>query len=119
MEQNKKQTYFSLFLSFISFFVNYSVNFFITPYVSAYLPGTYGYVKIANDVISYASLITIALDSMASRFISLEYNKGNEEKAKKTTVSYVCEYIYCSNIEFTNEFYSIKFNKLIQIPIKI
>lgn len=77
----KKQTFLSLILSFFSFVINYSVNFLVTPYISAHLPGTYGYVKLANDIIGYAQLITIALDSMASRFISIEYNKGNKERA--------------------------------------
>lgn len=77
----KKQTFLSLILSFFAFAINYSVNFLVTPYVSAHLPGTYGYVKLANDIIGYAQLITIALDSMASRFISIEFNKGNKEKA--------------------------------------
>lgn len=79
--KEKHHAYLSLILSIISFALNYGVSFLITPFVSRNLPGTYGYVKIAYDIIGYAQLITIALDSMASRFISVEYNKGNKEKA--------------------------------------
>ena len=90
----KKQTFLSLILSFFTFAINYGVNFLITPYVSAHLPGTYGYVKLANDIIGYAQLITIALDSMASRFISIEFNKGNKEKAHQ----YYCSVMAANTI---------------------
>lgn len=88
----KKQVVKTMILSIFVYIVTYCINFFITPFVSAALPGTYGYVKLANDFISYVSLVTISLNSMSGRFISLEYNNGNIEKANK----------YYSSVLFAN-----------------
>lgn len=77
-----KQVWKNMFFSIVSFLVTYTINFFLTPYISENLPGTYGYVKLSNDIVSYAQLITMALNSMAGRFISIEFNRGNIKKAK-------------------------------------
>ena len=114
---NKKQTYLSLILSFFAFSINYGVNFLVTPYVSANLPGTYGYVKMANDVISYAQLITIALDSMASRFISIEYNKGNKERAHQYYCSVMAANIFIAAVLVVPmSLVVLKLDALISIP---
>ena len=83
---------FTFVISFISFAVTYCINFFLSPYISANLPGTYGYIKLANDFVNYASMITLALNSMAGRFITIEFNKGDLNKANK----------YYSSVLFAN-----------------
>lgn len=113
----KKQTFLSLILSFLAFAINYSVNFLVTPYVSAHLPGTYGYVKLANDIIGYAQLITIALDSMASRFISIEFNKGNKEKAHQYYCSVMAANIIIAAVLIVPmSFVVLNLDSLISIP---
>ena len=42
----------------------------------------YGFVKLANDFASYGSLVTLALNSMASRFIMLKNEQGDKEAAR-------------------------------------
>ncbi len=72
----------NLICSIIAFAFNLGMGFFLSPYIVATIGAeANGFVTLAANFISYASLITIALNSMAGRFISLEYHKGNKEKA--------------------------------------
>ncbi len=74
----------NIIFSVITFVLNLFISFFITPYITArFGSDTYGYLKLANDFASYASLFSIALNSMASRFIMLERARGNEERARQ------------------------------------
>lgn len=115
--KESKQTYFNLALSFVAFALNYAINFWITPFVSANLPGTYGYVKIANDIVNYATLVTIALNSMASRFISIAYNNGNRKKAKDYYCSVMCANMFIVLILFVPfTWVVIKLNSIITVP---
>lgn len=40
-----------------------------------------GFVTLANNCVTYAQLITTALNGMAARFVTIEYARGNYEKA--------------------------------------
>lgn len=64
--------------------LNLFIGFFITPYIAAHLGAeAYGFIKLANDFASYASLLSIALNSMSSRFIMLERENGRLEAARR------------------------------------
>ena len=81
---DNKRIAINMFFSVIVFILNLFINFFITPYITSNLGSdAYGCVKLANDFTSYASLVTIALNSMASRFIMLEREKKSKESAQR------------------------------------
>lgn len=70
--------------SVVAFVLNFFISFYITPRIAGQFGSdTYGYLKLANDFASYAALFSIALNSMASRFIMLERSRGNTEKARQ------------------------------------
>lgn len=74
----------NIVFSVITFILNTLISFFITPYISdRFGSDTYGYVKLANDFANYASLFSIALNSMSSRFIMLERVQGNLRRANQ------------------------------------
>ena len=79
-----KQMTINLLASIISFGVNMAINFFLTPYLVESL-GTesYGFIGLANNFVQYATIITVALNSMSGRFISMAYHKGDVEKASR------------------------------------
>ena len=79
-----KQMSINLIASVISFAVNVGINFLLTPFLVKEL-GTeaYGFIGLANNFVQYATIITAALNSISGRFISIEYHKGNIEKASK------------------------------------
>lgn len=70
--------------SLIAFIVQFLISFVLSPYIVSKLgEEAYGFVNLSNNFVSYASLLAVAINSMASRFISLEYNRGNTQQAKK------------------------------------
>lgn len=79
-----KQIAINMFFGIVAFVLNLGISFFITPYITGQF-GTeaYGFVKMADDFTSYAALFSVALNSMASRFLMLEKERGNMAEAKK------------------------------------
>lgn len=67
-----------------AFVVQLFISFWLSPLVVAKLgEEAYGFINLANSFVSYASLISVAINSMACRFISVEYNSGKVDEAKK------------------------------------
>ncbi|OFV71348.1 putative membrane protein EpsK [Acetobacterium wieringae] len=63
--------------------ISIAINFFLSPYIVSQL-GTEanGFTQLANNFVMYATLITVALNSMAGRFIAIEYHRGKPKEAK-------------------------------------
>ena len=81
---NKKNLMVSIFLLSLSYIINYAITLVLTPYITNNMGvEAYGFITLAKTVASYATIFTIALNSYSSRFIALEYHKGNLEKACK------------------------------------
>lgn len=79
-----KQIVINIISSLIAFVVNLIINFFLSPYIVKNLgEEVNGFVQLANNFIMYASLITVALNSMAGRFISISYHKKDYDSANK------------------------------------
>lgn len=81
---NKRQLAVNMAASLIQFAINIGIGFGLSPFVVGKLGAeAYGYVGLANNIISYASLLTVALDSVAGRFITVAYHQGDKEKADR------------------------------------
>ena len=82
MTKNRK-TIINLITSVIVLIVNVAINLWLSPFIIENIGvEANGFVSMANNFIMYANLIVIALNGMASRFITIEYAKQNYEKAK-------------------------------------
>lgn len=67
-----------------SFVIGLAITFFLSPFVINKLgKEAYGFIGLANNFVNYTTLITIALNSMASRFITISFHKGDILSAKK------------------------------------
>lgn len=76
----------NLIAQIAAFLVSFGISFFVTPYVTDKLgEEAYGFISLADNFVNYASLVTIALNSMASRFITI---KIYENKAGEANVYY-------------------------------
>lgn len=74
----------NLIASFITYIVTFGISFFLSPYIVRTVGvEAYGFVNLANNFISYASLITIALNALAGRFVTIKIAQGDIEGAKK------------------------------------
>lgn len=79
-----KQTSINMISQIISFVVNLAISFFLTPFIISKLgQEAYGFVGLSANFISYATLITTAINSMAGRFIAVAYYKGDKEDVVK------------------------------------
>lgn len=96
--EEKKRLLVNLAAQLSSFIVGFVISFFLTPFVIKKLGAdVYGYIGLANNFVSYTSLISVALNSMATRFITISYHKGNLILAKK----------YYSSVYYSNIFLAI------------
>lgn len=83
--------------------VTLCISFFLTPYITKNVGlEAYGLVGLANSFVGYLTILTAAVNSMASRFIVLEIHKGNINKA---------------NVYFTSTTYAnIAFSLILIVP---
>jgi O-antigen/teichoic acid export membrane protein len=81
-ESGKKRLAINLVANVVSLFVNLAVSFFIAPYIiNSVGKEAYGFVGLALNFTTYAALATISINSMAGRFIAIQYHQRNFEKA--------------------------------------
>lgn len=79
---SKRKISINMLASIISYFVSILISFVLSPYIIKTLgKELYSYFSIANNFVSYMSIISIALNSMASRFITVEEARGNHKEA--------------------------------------
>lgn len=84
MASQNKQLAINMASQVVVFVVQMGINFLLTPFIVDSLGvEAYGFVGLSNNIIGYLQLATVALNSMAGRFITVEYHKGNMEKANK------------------------------------
>ncbi len=74
----------NMIANLVAFAVNMLVSFFLSPYIVGRLGSeAYGFVSMINSMVSMSQIVTIAFNSMGSRFITIAIHKGEEEKAQK------------------------------------
>lgn len=81
---SNKQMTLNLSATLIVFILNISINFFLSPYIVSVLGvEANGFIQLANNFVSYVTIITMALNSMASRFITVSFHKNDNQKANE------------------------------------
>lgn len=79
-----KQLAINMVATVVTFVVNFGINFFLSPFIVRSLgTAAYGFVGLSNNIIGYTSLITIALNSLAGRFITIKYTQGKYDEANR------------------------------------
>lgn len=79
-----KQLAINLAASIVTFVVGMGISFLLTPHIVGNLgAAAYGFVGLSTNVIDYTTLLTIALNSMSSRFITISYTQGKIDEANK------------------------------------
>lgn len=60
------------------FVLNLCVAFFLTPFIVSKLGmAAYGFIGLSNNLISYTAILTIAINSMSGRFVTVKVHEGN------------------------------------------
>lgn len=79
-----KHLLFTIFTSGLATFISFAITFFLTPYITRELGAeAYGFVTLSKNFVSYATIITIALNSYAARYIAIAYHNKNIDEANK------------------------------------
>lgn len=77
-----RQLALNMIANFFNLAISLVIGFFLTPYVIKEISGeAYGYVGLSNSIIGYASIVTIALNSVAGRFITISFHAKKPEEA--------------------------------------
>lgn len=80
----EKQFVVNMFASLLTFAISFAISFFFTPYITKTVGGeAYGFVGLANNMINYITILTVALNSVAGRFITVKYHQNQKEEANQ------------------------------------
>lgn len=92
----KKQLVVNMAAALVTFAVQVGINFVLTPYITATLGAeAYGFVNLSNTMVNYISILTVAVTSMASRFISIAIFQGETAVAKRFYSSTIIALLIC------------------------
>lgn len=79
-----KRLIINLISNIVSFGLQLGISFILTPIITERVgDAAYGFIGLANNFVSYATILTVIINSMASRFVTLELNKENVKKANQ------------------------------------
>ena len=107
--------------SFLTYIVTFGINFFLSPYIVKTIGvEAYGFVGLANNFISYAGLITIALNSLAGRFITVKiYEKDMDGANKYFSSVFISNIIIGAFLSIISIVFILFLDKIINIPKNI
>lgn len=84
MKLKNNITTLNIFANIFSLAASFIISFFLTPYITENVGiEAYGLIGLANNFTSYITILTAALNSMASRFIIIELHKNNTGEANR------------------------------------
>jgi len=88
--EKNKQLAVNMISQIISFTVSVGISFFLTPFiVKSVGSAAYGFVGLAYDFVGYAQIATVALNSMAGRFITISLHQEKYDDLNKYFTSVI------------------------------
>lgn len=120
MNKNK-QLIINMAASFAAYIVSLGISFFLSPYIVESIGvDAYGFVGLANNFISYAGLITIALNSLAGRFVTIKiYEKDMDGANRYFSSVFIANAILTAFMGLLAVFVLIYLEQFINIPDRI
>ena len=120
MNKNKQMAV-NLIAQIIAFMVNFVINFFLSPYIIKHVGReAYGFVSLGNNFVNYASLVSIALNSMAGRFITIKIHQDDFENANKYYSSVIMANIIIAAVLSVPSFLIVMYiTRIVNIPESI
>lgn len=84
IKSTRNKVLFTVGLGAIPIVLNCFINLFITPKITNELGiSSYGYVTLAKSFVSYAAILTVALNSYAARYLSVSFLRNEVNTFKK------------------------------------
>lgn len=118
---SSKRLMINMVSNIVSFTVSMGINFLLTPYIVGTVgKESYGFVGLANNFVSYAQLITLALNAVAGRFITVKIHENKIDEANKYFTSVTIANIITSLILFIPAMIIVSYlDSIIQVPKEI
>lgn len=92
----KKQLVVNMAAALVTFAVQVGINFILTPYITTKLGAeAYGFVNLSNTMVNYITILTVAITSMASRFISIALFRDDKRGARAYYSSTLATLVAC------------------------
>lgn len=116
-----KQLAINMIANIFAFVVNVGINFFFTPYLIRTIgKEAYSFFPLSNNFIGYVNIISVALNSMASRFITIKIHENNDEEANRYFNSVlVSNTVFALLLTLPSILFVLFINKILQVPIEI
>lgn len=116
--KNNRQLTINMIANFINFGISLCISFFLSPYIVRTIGvEANGFITLANNFVSYTSLITIALNSMSGRYITIALTEGKQQEASKYFTSALYANITIASVLGVVSLFVIVFLKsIINIP---
>lgn len=103
-----KQLVINITASFMALAVHMAINFVLSPYIVATIGAeANGFVSFATQILGYITILTISLNSMTNRFISIAWYRGEKEKASQYFTSAFYANLFCVAIIAVPIFWTI------------
>lgn len=96
---DKKRVAINMTAQLLAFGVNMLLGFVLVPVIESMIPNAYGFTDIANKFVSAAQIVVSALNTMASRFITIRIHRNEKEEAGQ----------YFSSVFFANVIMAVVF----------
>lgn len=111
----------NLISSLIAYVVSFGISFFLSPFIVKNVGvDAYGFVGLANNFITYATLVTVAINTMVGRFVTIKIREGDFNKANKYFTSvFIADSFIAFILAIIGLFVWIYLEKIIQIPENI
>lgn len=73
----------TVLITVLAYAVNYLINLLLTPFITNTMGAdAYGFITLANNIVSFATIGMLSINSFAARFIAVCYHRGEFVKAK-------------------------------------
>lgn len=80
---DKKRLAVNMAAQLMAFAVNMGISFFLAPVIESQIANTYGFIDLANKFVLYAQIVVSALNTMASRFITIHVHRDEKQEANE------------------------------------
>ena len=88
---DKKRLAINMAAQLLAFAVNMGISFFLAPIIEAQMVNTYGFVTLANQFVLYAQIVVSALNTMASRFVTITFIVERKKRQENISPLYFSE----------------------------
>lgn len=116
---SKRQIGINMAANIVAYSSNILISFVLTPFLINTLgKDTYSFYPIANSFVSYMSILTNSMNSMASRFVTISLVRGDEQEANKYYSSVLATNVYLALVLLIPMIMVVVFlDKFMEIPL--